>query len=60
MKEKKTQVEKGENDAEQHFLLFSQCFQTHSISGSLQLRNILQRIKVLDCILGNQDHMPAI
>ena len=33
-------VEKGENAGNQHFLLFPQCFQKASFSGSLKVRTV--------------------
>ena len=36
---------KGENAGYQHFLLFSQCFQKASFSGSLKVGNVCKRVK---------------
>ena len=38
-------VEKGENAGNQHFLLFPQCFQKASFSGSLRVGIVWQRVK---------------
>ena len=39
-------VGNGENAGYQHFLLFSNCFQKPSFSGSLKVKNILDRSKI--------------
>ena len=38
-------VGKGKNAGYQHFLLFPQCFQKPSISGSLKVGIVWQRVK---------------
>ena len=38
-------VGKGENAGYQHFLLFPQCFQKLSFSGSLKVGNVRYRVK---------------
>ena len=40
-------VEKGENAGSQHFLLFPQCFQKASFSGSLKVGIVGLRVKML-------------
>ena len=46
---------KGENACDQHFLLFPQCFQKHSISGSLKLRNVCFRNVSSSISYGDKD-----
>ena len=41
-------VGKGENAGYQHFLLFPQCFQKPSSSGSLNVRVVWLRVEILD------------
>ena len=40
-------VGKGENAGYQHFLLFPQCFQKASLSGSLRVRIVRERVKLI-------------
>ena len=40
-------VGKGENAGYQHFLLFSQCFQKASNTGSLKVGIVWQRVKCI-------------
>ena len=39
-------VGKGENAANQHFLIFPQCFQKLSYTGSLKVGNVWQRVNM--------------
>ena len=41
-------VGKGENADYQHFLLFSQCFQKPSLSGSLKVGVVWQRVNAIE------------
>ena len=51
-------VEKGENDGFQHFLLFPQCFQKASFSGSLKVGIVWERV---NCLPHNPDfQLPVV
>ena len=54
---KKKIVEKGENAGYQHFLLFPQCFQKVSFSGSLKVRIVWQRVNLIFYYLRTTSHV---